>query len=166
MTIVKMLCHTSLTTQGAKDYIKGETYEFIYNFGLQGYEDVDNRSLFTSEPDHTGKSYKTWFTRLSGGTKKFSQMNAKELRFARADLQYRLQSTLRPSKVIKLTDEGVTLQGGALEGVYNAKKESLRVRGTNGGIGDISVAELTHAQNVLKRFYARANGLDMGGINL
>lgn len=102
-------------------------------------------------------------------SKRFDDMTAKELAEARKDLQHRLQSTIQPSRVLNLTNRGVDLQGGKMQARFDATKNVLYVHSTGGtryAGGELSVSQLKHAQNVLARFFARANGLDLGGIDL
>lgn len=162
---MKFYCHTELDITGGSAFKAGQVYSG-YQTDNGDYHIKDPNAYyhycFTSVPDADGYSYKTWFSLEKLTYKDFDSMTKAELQAARNDLQKRLRSTLNPTKVIKLSNAEVTLQGGSLEGTYLHANSSLYVRGTNSSIGEISVNKLTHAENVLKRFFAR----HVGGFNL
>lgn len=152
--------------QSTDTFTAGKVYGGL--FDGQDYIITNDRGIaeiFTVEPDDDGDSYKTWFTTENPNYKSFGDMTQKELQEVKNDLLRSLKSTINPSQAVNLTNNGVRFTGGRLQAEYNAHTGSLYVHSTGGkryAGGQLSVAQLSHAQDVLRRFYAK----HVGGFNL
>lgn len=85
----------------------------------------------------------------------FSEMNHRQLKEARDELHLRIYPVLHTSRVTKLTNLGVTLEGGALTAAYNAMSRELTVWGsmTKYRTGTITVGQLVIAESKVARFF-------------
>jgi len=86
---------------------------------------------------------------------KFSEMNQKQLREARNELQRRMRNSLRPSRVVSLTDTGVTIEGGTFPATYDHLSEELSIwgRGSRYSGGAMTVTQLQIAEAEVRNFF-------------
>lgn len=90
---------------------------------------------------------------------RFSEMSKKQLKEAREELSQELRSTLRPSRVLTLTDNSVLIEGGTVPAKYehNEIGGTLYIWGrcSRYAGGDISVSALIQAEDVVNYFFRR-----------
>lgn len=86
---------------------------------------------------------------------KFSEMNAAQMKAAKNDLKKRLDSTLYPSRITQLTDNGVYLEGGVFPAQYDDNAMELMIwgRASRSAGGGMTVHQLAEAEAILIQFY-------------
>lgn len=86
---------------------------------------------------------------------KFNKMKTKELRAARNELQRRLSSSLRASRIINLTDAGASLEGGSFPATYNHRTRELSIWGRASRMSgsSITIEGMQRIQDICERFF-------------
>lgn len=86
---------------------------------------------------------------------KFSEMNTKQLREARNELQRRMRDSLRPTRIQSLTDTTVQIDGGTFPGSYDHNTRELTIwgRGSRYSGGSTTIPQLQRAEDEVRKFY-------------
>lgn len=87
---------------------------------------------------------------------KFSEMNRRQLKEARKDLEGRLHGSLRPTRISFLPDDyGVKLEGGTFPAMYVHFTRTLRIwgRASRSAGGSMTPLQLTSVEAVISQFF-------------
>lgn len=86
---------------------------------------------------------------------RFSEMTTKQIRAAKSELQKRLYPVLQTTRIQKLEDGSVILEGGTFPAFYNAHTEELSIwgRSSRNSGGEMTVNDLRRAETIVHEFY-------------
>ena len=87
---------------------------------------------------------------------KFSEMNKRQLKEARKDLEGRLHGSLRPTRVTFMPDDyGVKLEGGTFPALYVHFTRTLRIwgRASRKAGGSMTPLQLVSVESAISQFF-------------